>query len=291
MAFEASELTLNKEGKIYHLNLGPEDLADTVILVGDQNRVDLVGTFFERITFKTQNREFCTITGTYQGKEISVVSTGIGTDNVDIVLTEIDAIVNIDLETRTEKEQKRSLDFVRIGTCGALQEDLEPGSYVISKYAIGLDGVANFYDIPYTDDEKNAMQSFIKHSNWGETLNYPYIKKSDDRLRDLLKEGMEEGITLTANGFYGPQGRAIRIPLALPDFKEDIRTFKWEGARATNLEMETSALYALSNALGHHAVTCCLVLANRYSNKFMPDYNEQMKTLIHTVLERLLKSE
>lgn len=290
MAFEASELTLDKNGKIYHLGIAPGDLAETIILVGDQNRVDLVGTFFNSISFKAQNREFCSITGVYNGMPISVVSTGIGTDNVDIVLTEIDAVFNIDLENRQEKEEKTSLDFIRIGTCGALQEDIEPGSRIISKYAVGLDGVANFYQIPYSEDEKQAMSSFLNHTNWQRELNYPYIKKSDDRLRDILKEGMEEGITITANGFYGPQGRAIRIPLSIPDFKENIRTFAHGNARATNLEMETSALYALSDALGHKAVTCCLVLANRYSNKFMPDYKEDMKALIQTVLERLLES-
>lgn len=288
MAFEASELTLDKNGKIYHLGIGPGDLAKTIILVGDQNRVDLVGTFFERISFKTQNREFCTITGMYQGQEISVVSTGIGTDNVDIVLNEIDAVVNIDLENRKENKEKVSLDFVRIGTCGALQEDIEPGSHIISKYAIGLDGVANFYQIPYSEDEENAMNAFIQHSKWGNKLNYPYIKKANESLVESLKEGMEEGITITANGFYGPQGRAIRVPLSIPDFKENIRTFEWKGIRATNLEMETSALYALSAALGHNAVTCCLALANRYSNKFMPDYKEQMKELIQIVLNRLI---
>ncbi|UKN02873.1 nucleoside phosphorylase [Paracrocinitomix mangrovi] len=287
MAFEASELTLDKNGKIYHLGIGPGDIAETIILVGDQNRVDLVGTFFEKITFKNQNREFSTITGTYKGKPMSVVSTGIGTDNVDIVLNEIDAVVNIDLENRKEKDEKVSLDFIRIGTCGALQEDIDPGTYIISKYAIGLDGVANFYEVPYTDDEKSAMDAFIKHSKWGDKLNYPYIKRGSDRLREQLKEGMEEGITTTANGFYGPQGRAIRIPLSIPDFKENIRTFVWDDTRATNLEMETSALYALSDALGHSAITCCLALANRYSNKFMPDYKDQMMELIETVLERL----
>ena len=288
MAFEASELTLDKRGKVYHLGLEGGDLANTIILVGDQDRVDLVGTFFDHISFKTQNREFCTITGTYKGKAISVVSTGIGTDNVDIVLNEIDAVVNIDLVGREELSEKTSLDFIRIGTCGALQEDIKTGSYIISKYAIGLDGVANFYELPYTEDEKSAVTSFVEHSNWGEKLNFPYIKRSSDRLRDQLKENMEEGITVTANGFYGPQGRTIRIPLSVPDFKENLRTFEWSGSRATNLEMETSALYALSSALGHNAITCCLVLANRYSNEFMSDYNEEMKGLIQTVLDRLI---
>jgi uridine phosphorylase len=287
MAFEASELTLDKEGKIYHLGVGPGDLAHTIILVGDQNRVELVGSFFDEISFRKNNREFYSLTGMYKGKPMSVVSTGIGTDNVDIVLNEIDAVVNIDLENRKELARKVSLDFIRIGTCGALQEDIEPGSYILSRYAIGLDGVANFYQIPYSNDEEAAIEAFVKETNWGERLNYPYIKKSSDRLTDILKEGMETGITTTANGFYGPQGRAIRIPLSIPDFKESLRQFKWNGFRATNLEMETSALYALSSALGHNAVTCCLVLANRYSNKFMPDYKEQMKVLIKTVLDRL----
>ncbi|MCB9223462.1 MAG: nucleoside phosphorylase [Crocinitomicaceae bacterium] len=287
MAFEASELTLDKDGKIYHLGIGPGDLAQTIILVGDQNRVELVGSFFQEVNFRKNNREFYSLTGVYNGMPMSVVSTGIGTDNVDIVLNEIDAVVNIDLENRKEKDEKVSLDFIRIGTCGALQEDIEPGSYVLSRYAIGLDGVANFYQIPYSEDEKHAINSFIKEASWGDKLNYPYIKKSSDRLTNLLAEGMEAGITTTANGFYGPQGRAIRIPLSIPDFKENLRKFKWNGVRATNLEMETSALYALSSALGHNAVTCCLVLANRYSNKFMPDYHEQMKELIKTVLDRL----
>lgn len=287
MAFEASELTLDKNGKIYHLGIGPGDLSEKIILVGDQNRVDLVGEFFDEIHFKVQNREFCSITGVYKGQKISCVSTGIGTDNVDIVLTEIDAVFNIDLEERKEKTQKVALDFVRIGTCGALQEDIKPGSYVISKYAVGIDGMANFYEIPYTQDELDATSSYVATTKWGEKLNRPYIKRSSDRLRNLLKDGMEEGITTTANGFYGPQGRAIRIPLSAPDFKENLRKYTWDGARATNLEMETSAIYALSSALGHEAVTCCLVLANRYSNEFMPDYKDQMKQLVKTVLDRL----
>ncbi|MEX1002735.1 MAG: nucleoside phosphorylase [Crocinitomicaceae bacterium] len=290
MAFEASELTLDKNGKVYHLGVGSGDLAETIILVGDQKRVDLVGSFFEKILFKTQNREFVSLTGFYQGKKMSVVSTGIGTDNVDIVLNEIDAAFNIDLDKREEKENKTVIDFIRIGTCGALHEDIEPGSHIISKYAIGLDGVANFYKIPYTPDEKEALKKFIEETKWGKSLNVPYVKRSSDRLRESLKEGMEEGITTTANGFYGPQGRTIRIPLSVPDFKENIRSFRWDGNRATNLEMETSALYALSAALGHHAVTCCLVLANRYSNQFMPDYQKAMKQLIRTVLDRLARS-
>tara|TARA_B110000037_G_scaffold222406_1_gene297118 strand:+ start:42906 stop:43778 length:873 start_codon:yes stop_codon:yes gene_type:complete len=287
--FAPSELTLNEAGKIYHLNIAAEDVADTVILVGDPDRVKFVGTFFDSIRFETQNREFCTLTGSFNGKDLTVMSTGIGTDNIDIVLNELDAVVNIDLMTRTERAEQKSLDLVRIGTCGALHADIEPGAHIISKYAIGLDGMAHFYEMPYTDDEKNALTSFYNTVNWSSKLNPPYIKKSNDRLRELLKEGMEEGITTTANGFYGPQGRAIRIPLSLPDFKEDLRQFNWQGIRATNLEMETSGLYALADALGHNAVTVCLVLANRYSNKFDPNYKDKMAELIRLILHRLTK--
>jgi uridine phosphorylase len=186
-----------------------------------------------------------------------------------------------------EKSEKTSIDFIRIGTCGALQEDIKPGSHVISKYAVGIDGLANFYKMNYTADEEKAMQEFLATTKWGDRLNRPYIKRSSDRLRNLLKDGMEEGITTTANGFYGPQGRTIRIPLSAPDFKEYLRTYQWDGARATNLEMETSAIYALSDALGHEAVTCCLVLANRYSNEFMPDYKDKMRELIQIVLDKI----
>ncbi|MFT5824026.1 MAG: uridine phosphorylase [Crocinitomix sp.] len=287
--FAPSELTLNQDGKIYHLNITGEDVADTIILVGDPDRVKFVGTFFDSVRFETQNREFCTLTGIYKGKELTVMSTGIGTDNIDIVLNELDAVVNIDLTTRTERAVKKSLDLVRIGTCGALHADIEPGAHVISKYAVGLDGMAHFYDMPYSQDEKDALVNFYETVNWNSKLNPPYIKKSNDRLLELLKEGMEEGITTTANGFYGPQGRAIRVPLSLPDFKEELRQFKWQGIRATNLEMETSGLYALADALGHNAVTVCLVLANRYSNKFEPNYKDKMADLIRLVLDRLTK--
>ena len=287
--FEASELTLDKEGKIYHLGISREDVADTVILVGDPDRVQFIGSFFDNVRFEKQNREFCTLTGTYNGKELTVLSTGIGTDNIDIVLNELDAVVNIDLETRKELAEKKSLDLVRIGTCGALHPDIAPGSHIISKYAIGLDGVAHFYEMPYSKDEEDALKSFYEVTGWSSKLNPPYIKKSDDRLRNILKEGMEEGITTTANGFYGPQGRAIRVPLSLPDFKENLRQFTWGNSRATNLEMETSGLYALADALGHKAVTVCLVLANRYSNQFEPNYKDKMAALIQLILDRLTK--
>jgi len=284
---KASELTLDSNGKVYHLGIGQKDIADTVIFVGDQARVDVVASFFDTVRFKTQHREFATTTGTYKGKEISVISHGIGCDNIDIVLNELDACVNIDLEKREVKSIKKELDIIRIGTCGALQEDINPGSYIISKYAIGLDGVANFYDIEFSEKETEFKNQFLSTSGWPDNLAIPYIAKSNDRLRALLNGLGEEGITTTTTGFYGPQGRVLRIPLKHPDFKDKIKYFSFEGTRTTNFEMETSALLALSKTLGHNAVTICLVLANRYSNKFEPDYETKMRKLIINVLDRI----
>ncbi len=288
-AFKASELTLDTNGKVYHLGIGPEDIADTIIFVGDQARVDVVASFFDTVRFKNQHREFATVTGTYKGKEISVISHGIGCDNIDIVLNELDAAINIDLEKREVKSIKKKLDIIRIGTCGALQEDIDPGSRIISKYAIGLDGVANFYDIDFTEEETEFKTQFLGTSGWPDNLAIPYMVKSNDRLRTLLNGLGEEGITTTANGFYGPQGRALRIPLKHPDFKDKIRHFSFNGTRAVNFEMETSALLSLSKALGHSAVTICLVLANRYSNTFESDYETKMRSLILDVLDRIVR--
>jgi uridine phosphorylase len=285
--FEASELTLDSNGKVYHLGLGPDDIADTIIFVGDQDRVDVVSSYFDTITFKNRHREFATATGTYKGKDISVVSHGIGCDNIDIVLNELDACVNIDLEKREILLEKKSLDIIRIGTCGALQEDIDPGTHIISKYAIGLDGVANFYDIDFSEEEIAFKNQFLSESGWPDGLAIPYMIKSNDRLRNLLKGLGEEGITTTANGFYGPQGRALRIPLKHPHFKDKIRSFSFDNTRATNFEMETSALLSLSKALGHSATTICLVLANRYSNKFESEYESKMRSLIQEVLDRV----
>jgi uridine phosphorylase len=285
--FKASELTLDSNGNVYHLGIGPDDIANTVIFVGDQARVDVVSSFFDTVRFKTQHREFATATGTYKGKDISVISHGIGSDNIDIVLNELDACVNIDLEKREVLTSKTSLDIIRIGTCGALHEDIDPGSHIVSKYAIGLDGVANFYDIDFTEEEIKFKTDFLATSGWPDDLAIPYMVRSNDRLRELLSGLGEEGITTTANGFYGPQGRALRIPLKHPDFKDKIRHFSFKGTRSTNFEMETSALLSLSKALNHNAVTICLVLANRYSNKFESDYETKMRSLIVDVLDRV----
>ncbi|MFK8045469.1 MAG: nucleoside phosphorylase [Crocinitomicaceae bacterium] len=286
--FSPSELTLNAKGKVYHLDLGNDDVADTVILVGDQNRVELVASFFDSITFKAQHREFATITGTYKGRPISAVSHGIGCDNMDIVLTELDAAVNIDLKSRKLKEKQTKLKLVRIGTCGALQEDIKVGTAIISNYAVGMDGVANFYDIPFSDNETEALIAFHKEMNWPNDLVIPYISEANSILVSTLSDLGQKGITVTANGFYGPQGRAIRIPLKHADFKDKLRQFKWDNLQVTNLEMETSALLSLSKALGHNAVTICLVLANRYNNTFDSDFEINMKSLIKNVLDRVV---
>lgn len=283
--FSPSELTLNAKGHVYHLDLANGDVADTVILVGDQNRVDLVASFFDTITFKTQHREFATITGTFKGKPITVVSHGIGCDNMDIVLTELDAAVNIDLETRTLKPTQTKLKLIRIGTCGALQADLKVGSAIISNYSLGMDGVANFYDISFSANETEALTAFHDQTDWPNDLVIPYIAEANSDLVDLLAPLGQKGITVTANGFYGPQGRAIRLPLKHDDFKDKIRQFEWDNLQVTNLEMETSALLSLGKALGHDAVTICLVLANRYNNTFATHFEADMTDLVKNVLD------
>lgn len=287
--FEPSELTLNDQGKVYHLNVGNGDIAPIVILVGDQNRVTLVSSFFDTITYQTQHREFATTTGTYKGMPISVVSHGIGCDNIDIVLTELDAAVNIDLASRTIKTKQTSLKLIRIGTCGALQEGIPVGSAIISKYAIGMDGVANFYDYEQSANEVNALKHFKAKSNWPNDLVIPYITEADHILVEALKNLGEIGITITANGFYGPQGRAIRLPLKHKTFKDNIRQFEWDNLSVMNLEMETSALLSLGKALGHQATTICLALANRYNNTFESNFEIKMKALIKSVLEKTLE--
>ena len=283
-----SELTLNADGKLYHLNVGNKDVAPLVILVGDQERVAVVAENFDEITYQTQHREFATITGMYKGKHITVTSHGIGCDNIDIVLTELDAAVNIDLKTRTVKDKLMSLKLIRIGTCGALQADIEVGSAVISKYAIGMDGVANFYDRIISDNEAQAIKAFKAKTKWPDDLVVPYISEANSALVDLLMDLGRVGITVTANGFYGPQGRAIRLPLKYENLKERMRSFDWDGVSVTNLEMETSALLSLGKALGHEATTICLVLANRYNNTFATNFEDKMKTLIKNVLDKVV---
>lgn len=284
-----SELILNPDGSIYHLKLLPEDIADTVIVVGDPGRVETVSKHFEIIELKKSNREFHTHTGTYKGKRLTVLSTGIGTDNIDIVMNELDAIVNINLKTRTIKDKHTTLNIVRLGTSGALQPDIAVDSYVASTHGLGFDGLLNFYKYATEINDTELTQAFINQTGWGKNLPQPYIVKGSDKLIQQLAFDMTKGITATASGFYAPQGRVLRIPLAYPELNHKIETFNHKGNRISNFEMETSAIYGLGAILGHNTLTICDIIANRVSKTFSKDYKKSVENLIQTVLDRLVK--
>lgn len=287
MAFPASELVLNKEGKVYHLGLSPEQIADTILLVGDQDRVALVSSFFDEIDTRVQHREFVTHTGTYRGKRISVLSTGIGTDNIDIVINELDALVNIDLITRTEAKTPRQLNLLRIGTCGLLQPDIDLHSYVISAYAYGLDNVAHFYKLTFSDEELQLCTALNKHLDLPASIQ-PYLTAASEQLVDRLSSDQTvKGITVTSSGFYGPQGRQLRIQTHTNALNERLTHFTHPLGRVSNFEMESSALFALGRALGHQCVTICLGVANRPRMEFSKGYHSEMNGLISYVLERI----
>lgn len=282
----SSELILHSDCSIYHLHLRPENLADTVILVGDPGRVELVSSRFSKIEFKVSNREFVTHTGVYNNKRISVVSTGIGTDNVDIVVNELDALVNIDFSTRQNKEKTSSLKLVRLGTSGGLHEDILVDSIVVSSHGLGFDGLLNYYQSEHVVD-KELTTAFEKQVGWGYPLPYPYIVKGSDSLINKLGEGLKKGITATAGGFYGPQGRVLRLPPYIPDLNERLQKFAFQGHRVTNFEMETSALYGLSALLGHEACTLCTIVANRVRKEFSNDYKTAVNKMVDYCLDKL----
>jgi len=284
-----SELILNPDGSIYHLNLKPEHIADTVIFVGDQNRVPRISKHFNDIEYDLQKREFRTITGTYKGKRITVISTGIGPDNIDIVLNEIDALVNIDLENRTIKPAQRQLDIIRIGTSGSLQNDIPVDSFVMGKYGLGLDGLLHSYKADHIF-EKEIEDAFIKHTQWNQNKARPYIVKGSDVLaKKLQSEQVFTGFTVTAPGFYGPQGRVLRIPLQDADLNKKLDSFSFDGVRATNLEMETSAIYGLSRLLGHNALSMNAIIANRANGTFSSDPYKAVENLIAYTLGKLVE--
>ncbi|MBR1516099.1 MAG: nucleoside phosphorylase [Paludibacteraceae bacterium] len=288
--FPPSQLIINSDGSAFHLHLKPEYLADKVILVGDQDRVNKVASFFDEgsIECDVRNREFHTITGRYKGKRITCISTGIGTDNCDIVMNEIDALANIDFQTRSEKKLKRSLEIVRIGTCGAMQEDIPLGSFLVSVKSIGFDGVLAFYhdrdkvcDLPFE-------QAFVKAVHYPEKAAVPYVVRANEELVERIAgTDMLRGCTIAANGFYGPQGRVLRVPIAIPDINERISAFRFEGQRITNYEMEGSCIAGLSLHMGHKAMTVCCVIAQRKTEAANTDYQPRIAQLIQTVLERL----
>jgi len=284
-----TELILNPNGSVYHLKLLPENIADNIIIVGDQGRVEAVSKFFDTIDFKVQNREFITHTGTFKGKKVMVLSSGIGTDNIDILVNELDAAVNIDLKSRTVKEQKRSLNIVRIGTSGALQQDIPVDSFVVSTHGLGFDGLMNYYlDLPSINDNE-ISDAFIEQTNWNKNLPYPYAVKGSETLINKIGFDLIKGITATAPGFYGPQGRKLRLTPWVEDFNQQLTDFKHKENRITNFEMETSALYGLGKLLGHQTCTVCAIIANRVAKKYSKDYHVAVEQLIQLVLERLTK--
>lgn len=286
--YAPSELIINEDGSVFHLHVKPEQLASKVILVGDPGRVGLVASHFDIIECDITSREFHTITGMYRGKRITVLSTGIGCDNIDIVVNELDALANIDFNTRTQKTEFRQLEMVRIGTCGGLQPDTPVGTYVCSRKSIGFDGLLNYYagrnsvcDLPFEE-------VFTHHMQWNPQKGAPYVIDNDTDLLARINQGdMVDGVTISAGGFFGPQGRKLRIPLEDPDQNEKIMAFEYAGHRITNFEMEGSAIAGLSRLLGHKAMTVCMVIANRRAKEANTGYKNSIDNLIEKVVERI----
>ena len=288
--FPESELIINEDGSIFHLHVKPEYLADKVILVGDPGRVALVASHFDKVEYEVENREFKTVTGYYHDKRITVVSTGIGCDNVDIVMNELDALANIDFATRTERQDLRSLDIVRIGTCGGLQPYTPEGTFVCSVKSVGFDGLLNFYAGRNEVCDLDFEHALLQHLGWkGNTcISAPYVIDADATLVErIAQDDMVRGVTVACGGFFGPQGRQLRVPLADPHQNEKIESFVYNGLRITNFEMESSALAGLSRLMNHHATTCCTVIANRVAQRANTGYKNTIDTLIQKVLERI----
>ena len=288
--FAASELIINEDGSVFHLHVKPEQLADKVILVGDPGRVPLVASHFESTECDVSSREFRTITGTYQNKRITVVSTGIGCDNIDIVMNELDALANIDFQTRFEKEKLRSLELVRIGTCGGLQPYTPVGTFICSVKSVGFDGLLNFYEGRNAVCDLPMERALLNHLGWSGNMcaPAPYVIDADkDIVERLAGNDMVRGVTVACGGFFGPQGRQLRVPLADPYQNEKIETFEYQGLRITNFEMESSALAGLARLMGHKATTCCMVIANRVAKEANTGYKNQIDDLIKVVLDRI----
>ncbi len=285
-----SELIINDDGSVFHLHVKPEWLADNVILVGDPGRVPKVSKYFDTVEVDTRSREFHTVTGTYKDKRITVLSTGIGCDNIDIVMNELDALANIDFKTRTVRDQLRHLQIVRIGTCGGLQPFTPIGTYICSVKSIGLDCLLNFYAGREGVTDSRFEKAFVEYMGWHDTVCAPnlYVVNADEELVErIARDDMVRGVTMAANGFFGPQGRELRIPLADPDQNRKIEEFEFEGCRITNFEMESSAIAGLSRLMGHHATTVCMVIANRLAKEADTNYKNSIEDLIVTVLDRL----
>ncbi|WP_243346458.1 nucleoside phosphorylase [Parabacteroides sp. FAFU027] len=287
--FPESELIINPDGTAFHLHIKPEQLAEKVLLVGDPERVTLVASHFDTIECDVLNREFHTITGTYKGKRITAMSHGIGTDNIDIVLNELDALANIDFDTRTEKPDFRQLTLIRVGTSGGLQPFLKIGSFCIAVKSIGMDTVLHYYSGGNDIRDFEFESAFKSQTNWPVKLGAPYVVHADEELVSRFEnvENMVKGVTISAIGFYAPQGRELRIPLAFPDLNKNIEAFRFEGDCITNYEMESSALASLAHLMGHKAVTVCTIIANRLTNEATPNYKSSVDDLIRIVLEKI----
>lgn len=282
-----TQLIVTAEGAIYHLNLKPENLADTVIIVGDPGRVPTISKYFDEIEYQGQNREIKTHTGRIGKKRLTVLSSGMGPDNIDIVINELDALANIDLLNKTVKPKHKALNLIRLGTSGAVQKDVAVDSFVMSKYGLGLDGVMNFYHVPEGINENEMCASVKEQINWPEQLAQPYIVRCTDDLATKIGFDMHQGITVTAPGFYGPQGRTLRMELKFPDFIHKLETFRYKDERILNFEMETSALYGLGRSLGHHTLTICAVIANRITEEYSSNHHKPVEALIKLLLERI----
>ncbi len=282
-----SELIINSDGSIFHLHIKPEHLADIVILVGDPGRVEMVASYFEEKECNIASREFRTITGTYKGKRMTVISTGIGTDNIDIVVSELDALANIDFATRQEKEQKRQLTLLRLGTSGAIQPDIPLGSFVFARSSVGFDGLLNYYEGRNSVCDLAIEKAFVEHTGWNPQLPAPYFVDADSELFAHFKEYTVEGITIAAPGFYGPQGRWLRIAPADKQLNAKIESFRYEGRCITNFEMESSALAGLGKLMGHRAGTICTIIAQRAVKDMNTDYKPFVRQMIEMALDRL----
>ncbi|WDO12149.1 nucleoside phosphorylase [Flavobacterium sp. WW92] len=284
---QSSELILNPDGSVYHLNLKPEHIANDIIFVGDQNRVEKITQFFDKIEFSTQKREFKTQTGIFKGKRITVMSTGIGPDNIDIVINELDALVNIDLETRQPKKELTSLNIIRIGTSGSLHKDIPVDSFVMSKFGLGLDNMLRSYLIDRISEDA-IEEAFIHHTNWDIRKGKPYVIRCSETLEKLIEsDKIFEGITATAGGFYGPQGRVLRLEIQDPQLNGKMDNFNFNDNRITNLEMETAAIYGLSALLGHNALSLNAIIANRASGTFSEDPYKAVDELIAYTLDKI----
>ncbi len=288
---QISELIINGDGSVFHIHLKPEELADNVIMVGDPSRVDMIAEYLTDIEFRHASREFVSVTGKYNGKRITALSHGIGPDNIDIVMTELDALANVDFKTREVKPEHRALNILRIGTSGALHADIPLGSYVLAHISVGFDGVMNWYANREKVTIPEVEKAFKKHMNWNPYLPSPYFVKASNKIIDLMKDVTLKGVTISAPGFYGPQGRIVRLPLAMPNMLEDVESFRFstggEDYRITNFEMESSPLAGLAAHLGHHASTVCCIIANRYLQSSNPDYKPAIRKLVELCLEKM----